>query len=46
MCGFRDAFLILTCPVRPLAAAARHRLSDAQVLTTTLVVARFIGGNP
>ena len=42
---FLDDLLSLTCPVRPLAADPRRRLTDAQVLTTALVAARFFGGN-
>ena len=42
---FLDDLLTLTRPVRPLAADSRRRLSDAQVLTTALVAARFFGGN-
>ena len=41
---FLDDLLTLTRPVRPLAADSR-RLSEAQVLTTALVAARFFGGN-
>ncbi len=40
-----DDLLTLTRPVRPLAADSRRRLTDAQVLTTALVAARFFGGN-
>lgn len=42
---FLDDLLTLTRPVRPLPADPRRRLSDAQVLTTALVAARFFGGN-
>ncbi|MGI4864076.1 MAG: IS982 family transposase [Janthinobacterium lividum] len=42
---FLDDLLTLTRPVRPLLADPRRRLSDAQVLTTALVAARFFGGN-
>ncbi|MEJ7660873.1 MAG: hypothetical protein WKG07_15260 [Hymenobacter sp.] len=31
--------------MRPLPADPRRRLTDAQVLTTALVAARFFGGN-
>lgn len=40
-----DDLLTLTRPVRPLAADARCRLTNAQVLATALVAARFFGGN-
>ena len=40
-----DDLLTLTRPVRPLPADPRRRLTDAQVLTTALVAARFFGGN-
>lgn len=40
-----DELLTLTRPLRPLPADVRRRLTDAQVLTTALVAARFFGGN-
>lgn len=42
---FLDDLLTLTRPVWARPADSRRRLSDAQVLTTALVAARFFGGN-
>jgi len=42
---FLDDLLALTRPRRARPADPRRRLSDAQVLTTALVAARFFGGN-
>ncbi len=42
---FLDDLLTLTRPCWTRPAAPRRRLSDAQVLTTALVAARFFGGN-
>jgi hypothetical protein len=42
---FLDDLLLLTRPVCPLPPDPGRRLSDAQVLTTALVGARFFGGN-
>lgn len=42
---FLDDLLTLTRPTWARATASGRRLSDAQVLTTALVAARFFGGN-
>nr|WP_210521319.1 hypothetical protein [Hymenobacter terricola] len=42
---FLDDLLTLTRPAWARPADPRRRLSDAQVLTTALVAARFFGGN-
>ena len=42
---FLDDLLTLTRPRWARPADPRRRLSDAQVLTTALVAARFFGGN-
>ncbi|RZK12181.1 MAG: IS982 family transposase, partial [Hymenobacter sp.] len=42
---FLDDLLTLTRPAGTRPADPRRRLSDAQVLTTALVAARFFGGN-
>ncbi len=42
---FLDDLLTLTRPIWSRPADPRRRLSDAQVLTTALVAARFFGGN-
>lgn len=42
---FLDDILRLTRPVRSQPAKQSRRLSDAQVLTTALVAARYFGGN-
>ncbi len=42
---FLDDMLRLTRPVRVQPAAKNRRLSDAQVLTTALVAARYFAGN-
>jgi len=42
---FLDDLLTLTRPVWARPADPRRRLTDAQVLTTALVAARFFGGN-
>ena len=42
---FLDDLLTLTRPPWARPADPRRRLSDAQVLTTALVAARFFGGN-
>ena len=40
-----DDLLRYTCPTDTLPPASDRRLTDAQVLTTALVAARFFGGN-
>jgi len=44
--GFLDALLLPTRPVWARPADPRRRLSEAEVLTTALVAARYFGGNP
>ena len=40
-----DDLIRFTCPADTLPPASGRRLTDAQVLTTALVAARFFGGN-
>lgn len=42
---FLDDLSRFTCPTAPSPSTSGRRLTDAQVLTTALVAARFFGGN-